>query len=46
MDFSWTAEQDRLYEQAREFAARRVKVTGTLDARTKTIAVESIAAAD
>jgi L-prolyl-PCP dehydrogenase len=24
MDFSWTAEQDRLYEQAREFAAQRV----------------------
>src|SRR5829696_6739127 len=24
MDFSWTAEQDGLYEQAREFAARRV----------------------
>jgi alkylation response protein AidB-like acyl-CoA dehydrogenase len=24
MDFSWTAEQDGLYEQAREFAARRL----------------------
>ena len=27
------------------FAARKVRVTGTLDARTKTIKVESIAAA-
>jgi L-prolyl-PCP dehydrogenase len=24
MDFSWTAEQDRLYEQAREFATQRI----------------------